>query len=340
MKAVQAKKLFNPLGDDSLQARQLIGGNTTNIFNLNNVKYTWANKLYRTMMANFWVPEKVDLTTDKLSDLTESEATTYKGILAFLIFLDSLQTNNLPNISSMITAPEVNLLLAVQTYQEAVHSQSYQYIIESNIPSSYRNGIYDYWRDDDVLFERIKYIASIYQAYLDNPTDANAKKVIIANYVLEGIYFYNGFQFFYNLASRNKMVGTSSIIKLINRDELTHCVIFQDIINEIMTEEDNEMIYDTFRTAVEQEIRWSNHIIGDNILGINSTSTEQYTKYLANRRLKYIKRAPLYEEVKNPYKHLEKIADVVGDGSVKANFFETTVTGYNQSSALEGWNDF
>ena len=63
---MEQKLLFNPMGDDSIQNRTIIKGNPTNIFNLNDVKYTWANKLYRSMMANFWIPEKVDLTIDIL----------------------------------------------------------------------------------------------------------------------------------------------------------------------------------------------------------------------------------------------------------------------------------
>ena len=134
---MQSKKIFNVEGDDSIQNRRIIGGNVTNLFNLNNVKYNWANKLYRVMMENFWIPEKVSLTDDKrcYSELSPHEKESYDGILSFLVFLDSIQTNNLPNISQYITAPEINLNLAIQTYQEAVHSQSYAYIIESIVPA-------------------------------------------------------------------------------------------------------------------------------------------------------------------------------------------------------------
>ena len=151
---VDRKKLFNPLGDDSLIQRKIIKGDTTNLFNLNNVKYQWGNQLYRTMMGNFWIPEKIDLTQDKndYSNLTEAEKEAYDGILSFLIFLDSIQTNNIPNISDYITAPEVNLVLSIQTFQEAIHSQSYQYIIESILPKETRTSIYDKWREDKVLF--------------------------------------------------------------------------------------------------------------------------------------------------------------------------------------------
>lgn len=343
---MQSKKIFNVEGDDSIQNRKIIGGNVTNLFNLNNVKYNWANKLYRVMMENFWIPEKVSLTDDKrcYSELSPHEKESYDGILSFLVFLDSIQTNNLPNISQYITAPEINLILAIQTYQEAVHSQSYAYIIESIVPADKRNDIYERWREDKILLERNKYIAAIYQDFLDDRTDANFARVLIANFLLEGIYFYNGFNFFYNLAARSLMIGTADEIKYINRDELTHCVIFSQMIKQIWKDNPaffNEAeVYEMFQKAAEQEMAWSNAIIGDNIVGINKDTTEKYTKFITNQRLKEIGLNPIFKGFDaTPYPHLEKIADTNGEGSVKGNFFEANVSSYNQSSAVEGWDD-
>ena len=343
---MQRKKLFNVEGNDDVLQRKMIAGNVTNLFNLNNVKYQWANKLYRLMMENFWIPEKVSLFDDKRAydELTPAEQNAYDGILSFLVFLDSIQTNNLPNISDYITAPEVNLILAIQTYQEAVHSQSYAYIIESIIPAEKRATIYDRWRDDKVLFERNKYIADIYQKFVDDRNDVNFARVLIANFLLEGLYFYNGFNFFYNLAARSLMIGTADEIKYINRDELTHCVIFANIIKEIRKEKPqffvDDEIYEMFRMATQQEIAWSNHIIGDQVLGITPQTIEQYTKFMANKRLKEIGLQPIYEGFdETPYKNLEKISDTNGDGNVKGNFFEANVSSYNQSTAVEGWDE-
>lgn len=340
------KKLFNIDGDDNVANRKMIKGNVTNLFNLNNVKYQWANKLYRLMMENFWIPEKVSLFDDKRAydELTAHEQRAYDGILSFLVFLDSIQTNNLPNINDYITAPEVNLILAIQTYQEAVHSQSYAYIIESIIPADKRSDIYDRWREDKVLLERNKYIAEVYQSFIEERNDKNFAKVLIANFLLEGVYFYNGFNFFYNLSSRSLMIGTADEIKYINRDELTHCVIFANIIKEIRSEHStffsDDEIYEMFAKAVEQEITWSHHIIGDKIMGITPQTIEQYTKFIANKRLKEIGMQPLYDGFDiNPYQHLEKISDTNGEGNVKGNFFEANVSSYNQSTAVEGWDD-
>ena len=86
---MQRKKLFNIDGNDDVLQRKMIAGNVTNLFNLNNVKYQWANKLYRLMMENFWIPEKVSLFDDKRAydELTPAEQNAYDGILSFLVFL-------------------------------------------------------------------------------------------------------------------------------------------------------------------------------------------------------------------------------------------------------------
>jgi len=78
--------------------------------------------------------------------------------LSFLIFLDSIQTVNLPRISDYITAPEINLLLSIQAYQEAIHSQSYSVILETVVDSAEREEIYYFFRDDKILLERNKFI--------------------------------------------------------------------------------------------------------------------------------------------------------------------------------------
>ena len=342
---MKKKNLFNPEGNDKVQDRKIINGNITNLFNLNNIKYNWAKDIYRIMMANFWVPEKVDLTQDikDYKELTDDEQRAFDAILSFLIFLDSIQTNNVPNIADYITAPEISTILAIQTYQEAIHSQSYAYILESIVTAEKREEIYNKWRDEKILLERNEYIAKIYQDFIDEPNDHNFVRTLIANYILESLYFYNGFNFFYNLASRNLVLGTADEIRYINRDELTHVVIFKNIINEIKNEYPSliteEIVHELFRNAVNQEIEWANYILGDKILGMNQESTEKYTKYLANLRLKQIGFNELYIGFDdNPYSHLERLADKDGD-AMKSNFFESTNSSYSQSSAIDGWDD-
>lgn len=341
-KRMRPSPIFNPMGNDDIGHRTMWFGETTNLMQLNDVRYSWATKLYNQMRENIWIPQKVDLTGD-VTDynlLTDSERRAYDGILSYLTFLDSVQSANLPQVKMPITAPEISMCLGEQISQEIMHNESYQVIIEAVIPSERRTDIYDFWRSDPTLKNRCEAIASIYQDYLDEPTIENYFYALIADYLLEGLYFYNGFCAYYCLAARNLMGGTADMIRYINRDEQLHVKLFEKLVTEAMTSMDHDVnrIYEMFAMAVEHECRWTDHIIGDNFLGITSQSTENYTKYLANSRLKRIGLAPLYENVKNPYKHLERFADVSGEGNVKGNFFETTITSYNMSSAVSGWD--
>lgn len=343
---LQKSVLFNPLGNDDVAHRTIIKGATTGLFNLNAVKYSWAKSLYQVMVGNFWLPEKVsglkDDQRDFTSVLSKDEQRAYKGILSFLIFLDSVQTVNLPNLSDYITSPEVNLILSIQAFQEAIHSQSYATILESVVSPEDREEIYYFWRDDAVLLERNKYIGSIYQDFIDHANDANFFRAIVANFLLEGLYFYNGFAFFDTLVDSMRMPATGRMIAYIRRDELTHVTLFANIIREIKKEfpeiYDESVLLEMTKTAVEQEITWSNHILGNRIIGINGETTDGYTKWLANQRLAMIGVSPLFPEaITNPYKHLDRLQDTNGD---KGNFFETTVINYTQSSSMKGSWDF
>lgn len=338
--------LFNPEWDDDVSNRTVIKWTSTKIFQLNNTKYSRAKNLYQVMIWNFRVPEKVKgLGEDSVqykNSLTEEEKRAYDWILSFLIFLDSLQTLNLPNINDFITAPEINLILAIQDYQEAIHSQSYATILETVVPAEKRDWIYYFWQDDKHLLERIKFIWQIYQDFVDHKTDKNFFRAVIWNYLLESVYFYNGFAYFDTLADMWKMVASQRMINYIRRDELTHVTIFAHLIKNIRKEFpdmfDEKLIYEMFKTAVEQEISWSVHIIGQWVIWINESSIEKYTKRLANQRLQTIWLNPIYPDfTENPYKHLERLQD---HNSEKGNFFESTVTNYTQSSSMKWSWDF
>ena len=344
---MHANPIFNPDGNDATEHRKIWFGETTNLMQLNDVRYDWAVALYKQMRQNFWIPEKLDLTADvtDYGNLTLSEGRAFDGILSYLTFLDSVQTCNIPHLKSTVTAPEVALCMAEQISQEGMHNQSYQYMLETLIPSNRRSTVYDFWRTDSVLRDRCKYIASMYQDYIDNPTQENYFTALVADYLLEGLYFYNGFQFYYSLASRQLMSGSADIFRLINRDELSHVRLYQKMLPEAMRTftHSTDKVYEMFEAAVNHECLWTNHIVGNDILGITEESTEQYTKYLANIRLRAIGLEALYKEdkyTKNPYAHLDRFADTKADGSTKANFFEAQVTSYMMSSSVGGWDEF
>lgn len=338
MSELNTKSIFNELGDDSVSSREIINGNSTGILNLNSVKYQWAPKLYKIMVSNFWIPEKISLTDDKVTikELTKDEMEAFKYTLSFLIALDSMQVNNLPNLGEYITAPEVSGLFTIQAFQELIHTQSYQYLLQELFPNLEREEIYNLWRNHPTLLKRNKFIASQYQRFNENRTLENFKYAIAADFALEGIYFYNGFQFFYQLAARNKVANVAKMIKYIENDEVTHVSMFTSIIREVFdldSESDRQILLDCIMAAVEQEIEWGIEIYGDRILGISAQSTTEYIKYLANQRTKLLGLGVIYKGyTKNPYEYL--------NAKKRENFFETKVTEYSRSESVDGWDDF
>ena len=338
---VNKKPLFNENGDIEVSKKRMINGNTTNLNDFNNMKYGWVADWYRQAMNNFWIPEEINLSQDlkDYNKLNEYERTAYDKILSFLIFLDSIQTANLSNINSYITASEVNLCLTIQAFQEAVHSQSYSYMLDTICSPEKRNEILYQWKDDKILLERNKFIGEQYNKFLENPSKENLIKTIMANFILEGIYFYSGFMFFYNLERNGKMPGSAQEIRYINRDENTHRWLFRNLIRELQKEEadafTDELVNELrfmMKTGVEHEINWGNYVIGENIQGINKNLIESYIKFLGNKRLKEIGLEPLFEGYdKNPAAWVDSLANA---NSVKTDFFEAKSTAYAKASVL------
>ena len=337
---LKRKPLFNPEADDKQSC--MLNCPTTNLLYLANSKYPWAKKLYHVMRQNFWNIDQLDTTGDLATykRLSAPESRAYDGILSYLIFLDSLQTNNLGNVSQYLASPEVVLCIAEMNAQEGLHSWSYQNLLETAVPPDRVDNIYYFWRDDEVLRERCSYIASLYQANIDHPTNEDFLRVLMADLLLEGLYFWVGFFFFFSLSSRGLMMGTADTIRLIMRDELTHITLFRNVLKELvagMSPEDKKWFEETFTAmateAVGQEIGWWKHIVGNDILGFNEESITQFVQYVANKNIfsPFGLESP-NPDAKNPYKHLDMVAAVEDSSTNRGNFFESSSNAYQQAT--------
>ena len=330
------KQIYNPDSTESVNDRKIFGGNPTGIFELNKIKYQWAYNLWEVMLNNTWFPKEVDMTRD-VNDyklLTDAEKTAYDKALSQLIFMDSLQTNNLiDNVNPYVTSPEVNLILVRQSFEEALHSQSYAVMVDSISTNS--EEIYDLWRRDMMLKNKNDAIARVYQELSKNPSETNFVKACFANQILEGIYFYSGFTYLYTLARSGKMLGSAQMIRFIQRDEVTHLVLFQNLINtlrkeraDLFTPELRAEVIEMFKEAVTLEAEWGKYITQGQILGLTDDIVEQYIKYLADERLRYVGFEKLYN-VANPIKWVDDFAKF---NDQKTNFFEANVANYSKGS--------
>ncbi|MDY3914691.1 MAG: ribonucleotide-diphosphate reductase subunit beta [Phocaeicola sp.] len=343
MEELKRKALFNEHGDVEVNKRRLINGNTTNLNDFNNMKYNWASAWYRQAMNNFWIPEEINMSQD-IKDyrlLSAQEKKAYDKILSFLIFLDSIQTANLPYVGEYITANEVNLCLTIQAFQEAVHSQSYSYMLDTICSPDERTEILYQWKDDEHLLHRNRFIGDIYNEFQEKKDAEQLLKTMVANYILEGVYFYSGFMFFYNLGRNGRMPGSVQEIRYINRDENTHLWLFRSMIlelqkemPELFTPEKKDIYRSMIREGAEQEMAWGEYVIGDEIEGLNKQMVRDYIMYLANLRARSIGLETIYEGHEEEPASMKWVSQYSNANLIKTDFFEAKPSAYAKSTAI------
>ncbi|HEG2581923.1 TPA: ribonucleotide-diphosphate reductase subunit beta [Campylobacter lari] len=331
------KRIYNPKSNETLNDRKVFNGNPHGILNFTKAKYTWALKLWDLMEANTWFPKEVDTTKDALDyrcNLTIAEKRMYDLVWSQLISMDSFQTNNLAdNINPYITAPEINAVLARQAYEEANHSKSYAVMVEAICENT--DLIYEMEKYDETLREKNDFISSIYEELAGEVDDNKLLLAMVANQILEGVYFYSGFTAIYALARAGKMLGSAQMIRFIQRDEITHLLLFQNMINSVRKERPDlfndtnvSKIYDMFKKAGELEIKWGKYITQNQIMGFTDDIIEEYIHYLVDQRLIAINLDKIYN-AKHPIKWVDDFSKF---NDQKSNFFESKVTNYSKGS--------
>ena len=334
---IEKKMVYNELSIENLNERMIIGGNPSGIINFSKVKFQWASELYDLMLQNSWYPAEVSTSGERkdYTNLTPPEKRMYDLVLAQLIFMDSLQTNNLmDNINPYITAPEINACLSRQAFEESLHSKSYQVMADS--VSDNTDEIYEMWRVDEKLSEKNSFIASIYiELSTGEVTEEKILLALFANQILEGLYFYAGFAALYTLGKSGKMLGTAQFIRFIQRDEVTHLLLFQNMINSVrkekaylFTAELEEKVRNMFRKAVELESSWGHYITQNQILGLTDPIITQYIQYLADKRLDAVGYKPEYG-VKHPIPWVDGFSSF---NDQRGNFFEANIVNYSKGS--------
>jgi len=343
-KKLQIVKTLNP--KNPVKATALFGGKSSGILNWNDIKYPHFYKTYKTLVGNYWQADEVNMTADikEFSNLTDDEQNAYLKIIGLLSTLDAPATRTALLLSLYSSDPSVQSILAVIAQQEAVHNESYSYVLSSIASLSDQIESFNTGRVDKVLLERNEKITEVLNDFAENPTIDNILKIMVYVVLLEGMFFYSSFAFFYNLARNNKMVGTSTMISYINRDELIHsrfmCDLFRATLAEnpeLNTEELTQWVYGNFEHSVEQEVKWSQYLLSD-IEGIDMNEMEGYIKYRANKMLRQLGLSELYpDHIDNKMKWIRAYADNF-DGT-KTDFFEQKSRQYTKTSDVNGFDD-
>jgi len=312
-------------------------------------KYEWAWKKYMDSCANHWMPQEISMARDIAlwkdpNGLTDDERLIVKRNLGFFSTADSLVANNLVlAIYRHITNPECRQYLLRQSFEEAVHTHAYQYVIESL--GLDEGEIFNMYREVPVIHDKDAFELQFTQELADPnfhtgtpETDQRFLRNLIGYYgIMEGLFFYVGFVQMLSFGRQNKMTGASEQFQYILRDESMHLNFGVDLINQIKfenphlwTPEFEKEIVELFDQGLELEYRYAVDTMPRGVLGLNAGMFSEYLRFIANRRMKQIGLPGKYDSAKNPFPWMSEMLDL----KKEKNFFETRVIDYQTGGAL------
>jgi ribonucleoside-diphosphate reductase beta chain len=316
------------------------------------MRYKWAREHYKKGINNNWTPEEVPMMGDielwkkseALGGLSEDERRMILWNLGFFSTAESLTANNIVlSVYKHITNPECRQYMLRQAFEEALHTDMFIYICDSlglqphEVYNMYET-IPDIKAKDDFVIEMTK---SIMDPDFKTDTPENIQKLLhdMVGYwvVMEGLFFYTGFAMMLNLMRHNKMTGVGEQFQYVLRDESVHLAFGADLINtvvsenpEVWTAEFKQDLVNKIKQAVELECAYAKDCLPRGILGMNAEALRQYVEYIADRRLERIG-LPAQYGTANPFPWMSEIMDL----KKEKNFFETRVTEYQTTGALE-----
>ena len=313
------------------------------------LKYRWAWEKYLSGCNNHWMPTEISMQADialwkSAEGLTADERRAVKRNLGFFAASESLVANNIVlAIYRHLTNPECRQYLLRQAFEEAVHTHTFQYIVESL--GLDEGELFNMYREVPSITEKAAW-ALEYTQNLSDPSFATGTAAadraflrdLIAFYVVfEGMWFYTGFAQILSLGRRNKMVGIAEQYQYILRDESIHLNFGIDVINQIKSEnphlwseafqqESRSMLH----AAAELEAAYGRDTMPNGFLGLSAGLCEQYMHFIANRRCTQLGLEPVFPATDNPFPWMSEAMDL----KKEKNFFETRVIEYQTGGAL------
>ena len=327
--------------------KRLINCKAVDVNQLMPLKYTWAWEHYLNGCANNWMPTEVSMQRDielwKSNRLNPDERRVIMRNLGFFSTAESLVGNNIVlAIFKHITNPECRQYLLRQAFEEAVHTHTFHYIVESL--SLDQREIFNMYHEVNSIHDKDAFEMTLTADLMDPNFSTDSvegvqkflKNLIGFYVIMEGIFFYSGFVMILSFKRQNRMAGIGEQFEYIMRDESTHLSFGADLINGIKAENPAawtpELVAEIegmIAKAVELEIAYAQDCLPKGILGLNANLFREYVQHIADRRLERIGLAPKYGS-KNPFPWMSETIDL---GKEK-NFFETRVTEYQTGGAL------
>jgi ribonucleoside-diphosphate reductase beta chain len=331
----------------NVEDKRLLNCNAVDVNQLMPLKYKWAWEHYLNSCANNWLPSEVPMQRDielwKSNKFTADERLVIMRNLGFFSTAESLVGNNIVlAIFKHITNPEARQYLLRQAFEEAVHTHTFHYIVESL--SLDQREVFNMYHEVNSIHEKdafeMRLTEDILRPGFTTDTLEGIQKFLknlVGFYVImEGIFFYSGFVMILSFQRQNRMTGIGEQFQYILRDETIHLNFGVDLINTIKEEnpaawtaEFHNEVEELIAQAVELEIAYAQDCLPRGILGLNAGLFREYVQHIADRRLERIGLAARYGS-KNPFPWMSEAIDL----RKEKNFFETRVTEYQTGGAL------
>ena len=174
--------------------------------------------IWNTLVTNFWVPERVNMSGDLASwrKLSETEQELVLRVFAGLTLLDTIQgTVGAVRLLQDAQSPFEEAVLANIVFMEQVHAKSYSNIFSTLSNTEKINEAFEWSRENPHLVHKQSKILEAYDG--EDPL-----KRKIASVFLESGLFFSGFGLPFHYAGRGKLPNTADMIRLILRDEAIH----------------------------------------------------------------------------------------------------------------------
>jgi ribonucleoside-diphosphate reductase beta chain len=327
--------------------KRLINCKAVDVNQLMPLKYHWAWEHYLNGCANNWLPTEVPMAKDielwKSGQLTADERRVIMRNLGFFSTAESLVGNNIVlAIFKHVTNPEARQYLLRQAFEEAVHTHTFHYVVESLALDE--GEIFNMYNEVNSIHNKDKFEMKLTESLMDPnfTTDTTAgiqqfiKNLVGFYVIMEGLFFYSGFVMILSFHRQNRMTGIGEQFQYILRDETTHLNFGIDLINGIRSEnpdcwtnEFQQELVVLIKEAVELEYLYAKDCLPKGILGLSAPMFREYVQYIADRRLERIGLKPQYGSG-NPFPWMSETIDL----QKEKNFFETRVTEYQTAGNL------
>lgn len=337
----------------AFEDKRVINGRPSEAFNLLPLKYHWAYDLYRTMKANHWEPEDIQMQKDieQWRDnriLSDAERWIIRMGIGYFSAAEGIVGDNIQHVvRELVTAPELKLVLGRHAHEENIHADSLLYMISSL-------GINPH--ECEAMFEQIETIVKK-NAFVTKTSKALrrdldltkledqrllAKNIFVFGQCMEGTQFYGLFGMILSLYRQGKFPGIGTMFRYTLRDESNHIEVFRNLLMDLVeenpdiwTSEFREELVELMKEAVALEKEFIRDCLPMSAVGLSTGEFEQYIDFIADRRLADCGLRQLNPGVVNPLPWMAEIIDV----RKEVNFFEGRVTDYAKTSSLETGTD-